>query len=187
MPAPTPRPSSERRSRLPPNLSRSTRKVVYLEDERRSVWSICGAERTQTPANDCKHRRFERPAIPCNQPPVLASACRGPGMVKRGSTVPAVVCASPSRRRRVQCSSRWLSVKTTAQPALIPPEVAGSSRCYPAIPATPVSKDPAHGGNPRLSPLSPQAPRPACHAGGRGFESRRSRSFAVASPAASQP
>jgi hypothetical protein len=73
--------------------------------------------------------------------------------------------------RRVQHSSRLLSSKTTTHPALIPQEVAGSSRPYPAIPATPVSKDPAHGGNPRLSPLNPQAPRPACHAGGRGFES----------------
>jgi hypothetical protein len=54
---------------------------------RRSVWSICGGERTQTPANDGKHRRFERPAIPCNQPSVVASACRGPEMVRRGSAV----------------------------------------------------------------------------------------------------
>ncbi len=51
-------------------------------------------------------------------------------------------------------------------PALIPQEVAGSHRDYPAVPATAVSKDPAHGGNPRLSPVSPQVPRPVCHAGG---------------------
>src|SRR5438552_8799307 len=93
MPAPTPRPSSERRSRLPPNLSRSSRKVVYLDDERRSVWSICGAGRTQTPANDCKHYRFESPAIPCDQPPVkrtFATACQRlpsiPSLSERGST-----------------------------------------------------------------------------------------------------
>ena len=34
---------------------------------------------------------------------------------------------------------------------------------------------PADAANPRVCPLSPEAPRPACHAGGRGFESRRSR------------
>jgi len=34
---------------------------------------------------------------------------------------------------------------------------------------------PALAGNPRLLPPSPEPPRPACHAGGRGFESRRSR------------
>jgi hypothetical protein len=76
----------------------------------------------------------------------------------------------------VQHSSRWLSDKTTTHPAPIPQEVAGSSRPYPTIPATRVSKDPAHGGNPRTSPPRPEAVRPACHAGGRGFESRRSRS-----------
>jgi hypothetical protein len=58
-------------------------KVVYLDDERRSVWSICGAERTQTRANDGRHRRFESLVIPCSQAPVVASACRGPGMVER--------------------------------------------------------------------------------------------------------
>jgi hypothetical protein len=63
----------------------------------------------------------------------------------------------------------------TTHPALIPHEAAGSSRKRPPIPATPVSKRPALSANPRLSPLSPEAPRPACHAGGRGFESRRSR------------
>jgi hypothetical protein len=60
-------------------------------------------------------------------------------------------------------------------PADIPPEVVGSSRRSPAIPANHRDRSPAHGGNPRLSPSSPELPRPACHAGGRGFESRRSR------------
>jgi hypothetical protein len=87
----------------------------------------------------------------------------------------AVVYASPPRRRHIQHSSRWLSAKTTTHLAPIPQEVAGSSRPYRTIPATPVSKDPAHGGNPRTSPPRPEAARPACHAGGRGFESRRSR------------
>jgi hypothetical protein len=62
----------------------------------------------------------------------------------------------------------------------------GASRMYPAggrrkLPPAPVDprngrgETPALAGNPRLSPLNPLAPRPACHAGGRGFESRRSR------------
>ena len=58
--------------------------------------------------------------------------------------------------------------------ALIPQEVAGGSRRHPRIPATPGAERPAHAMNPRRSPPSPQTPRPACHAGGRGFESRRS-------------
>jgi putative PIN family toxin of toxin-antitoxin system len=51
-----------------------------------------------------------------------------------------------------------LAARTTAHPALIPQEAGGSSRLYPAIPATPDANSPAHGGNPRLFPLSPQAP-----------------------------
>ena len=43
------------------------------------------------------------------------------------------------------------------------------------MPARRGAKRPACAGNPRLSPPRPEAPRPACHAGGRGFESRRSR------------
>ena len=65
--------------------------------------------------------------------------------------------------------------KTTPHPAQIPQEVAGGSRLRPVIPARPQAKRPAREGNPRLLPLSPKTPRPACHAGGRGFESRRSR------------
>jgi len=67
------------------------------------------------------------------------------------------------------------TIEATTDPALIPEEVAGSSRRRPRIPATPGSERPALAGNPRLSPLRPEAPRPACHAGSRGFESRRSR------------
>jgi hypothetical protein len=55
--------------------------------------------------------------------------------------------------------------------------VAGTPPPYPAIPATAGSERPALVGNPRRSPLIPEAARPACHAGGHGFESRRSRSF----------
>jgi hypothetical protein len=45
-----------------------------------------------------------------------------------------------------------------------------NSRPAPRIPAARL-ESPAHGPNPRPCPLSPEAPRPACHAGGRGFES----------------
>jgi hypothetical protein len=43
-----------------------------------------------------------------------------------------------------------------------------NSRPAPRIPATARLESPAHGPNPRPCPLSPEAPRPACHAGGRG-------------------
>ena len=51
-----------------------------------------------------------------------------------------------------------LAIETTTHPALIPQELAGTSRQYPLIPATRRSESPAVGGNPRRSPLSPQAP-----------------------------
>ncbi len=54
--------------------------------------------------------------------------------------------------------SAELPMKTTLHPALIPQEAAGSSRLLPGIPATLGSESPALGGNPRLCPLSPQAP-----------------------------
>ena len=59
--------------------------------------------------------------------------------------------------RRVPHSSRWF-VKATAHPALIPQEVAGSSRQSPAIPATPRSESAALAWNPHLSPVMPEAP-----------------------------
>jgi hypothetical protein len=55
---------------------------------------------------------------------------------------------------------------------------AGGRRKLPQAPGGPrksSGESPAHAGNPRPLPLSPEPPRPACHAGGRGFESRRSR------------
>ena len=79
------------------------------------------------------------------------------------------------RRQRHPRLSGAFSTRTTPHPALIPHDVAGSSRPRPPIPATPGSENPALAGNPRLSPARQEAPRPARHAGGRGFESRRSR------------
>jgi hypothetical protein len=88
-------------------------------------------------------------------------------MVRRGSRDPADTAFG---------ADLVLAIETTTHPALIPRKVAGTSRQYRLKAATRRSESPAVAGNPRLSPLSPEAPRPACHAGGRGFESLRSRS-----------
>jgi hypothetical protein len=68
-----------------------------------------------------------------------------------------------------------VTTRATKHPALIPHEVPAGARKRRAIPAKRGAKRPARAGNPRLSPPRPEASRPACHAGGRGFESRRSR------------
>jgi hypothetical protein len=67
--------------------------------------------------------------------------------------------------------------QTTFHPAHLPRQVGGSSCRGAVIPASQVARRSAHTGNRRPFPLSPELPRPACHAGGRGFESRRSRKF----------
>ena len=54
--------------------------------------------------------------------------------------------------------SRLFSTRATSHPALIPHEAGGTSGSLPAIPATPESESPAHGGNPRLFPLGAEAP-----------------------------
>jgi len=86
-------------------------------------------------------------------------------------------CALASPDMRIPQTSRASPSRTTLYPAYIPREVAGSSRRPPVIPASNRAKGPALAGNPRLFPTSPETPRPACHAGGRGFESRRSRLY----------
>jgi hypothetical protein len=83
----------------------------------------------------------------------------------------------PSRRLHTQRPPHAPLVTnlTTEHPALITHEVPAGSRQRTAIPARPGARPPARAGNPRLSPPRAEATRPACHAGGRGFESRRSR------------
>jgi hypothetical protein len=68
-----------------------------------------------------------------------------------------------------------VTTRTTKHPALIPHEAPAGARRSTAIPARRGAKRPGRAGNPRLSPPRAEAARPACHAGGRGFESRRSR------------
>jgi hypothetical protein len=80
------------------------------------------------------------------------------------------------RDRRVHPAGIPLGrLRQQSDPAYIPQEVGGNPRWRAAIPARRRSKRPAHGENPRPFPASPATPRPSCHAGGRGFESRRSR------------
>ena len=58
----------------------------------------------------------------------------------------------------------------TGNPAQIPPEVAGSPRRRPPIPARLRRKALPSPRNPRLRPAGPAEPNPACHAGGRAHE-----------------
>ena len=117
-----------------------------------------------------------------------AGRCRGHCVQGRAPAPPRPSGMTPNRPRfdpgpsadrsagvRAICLRPLLTATTTRHPADIPQEDAGSSRPPPPIPASPRLERPALPGDPRLSPLSPEPPRPACHAGGRGFESRRSR------------
>jgi hypothetical protein len=80
-------------------------------------------------------------------------------MVRRGRAIPQIP-------HPALISS--LAIETTTHPGLIPQEVAGTSRQYPLNAATRRSESPAVAGNPRLSPLSPEAPK-------IGLSRRRSR------------
>ena len=74
----------------------------------------------------------------------------------------------------VRPSDRSFAETTTEHPAQIPREASASPRPRPVIAATPRSEGPGHAANPRSVPTNPGRARPARHAGGRGFESRRS-------------
>ncbi len=67
------------------------------------------------------------------------------------------------------------AVEATKHPALVPQEGTGSSRLHPRIHATSGLENPALARESPPTPARPEVPRPACHAGGCGFESRRCR------------
>jgi hypothetical protein len=98
-------------------------------------------------------------------------------MCTEGSTsFPGAAMPQSSRKTATRSRRSWmrdcirnessLSNETRAHPAHVRQEVVGSPSPYPRIPATPRPEDPAPASDPRLSPLNPQAPCPACHAGG---------------------
>ena len=120
----------------------------------------------------------ESPAIPSRIAVALRRRCRRapePPFSPRKISRPPHRCLPRTVPLSIRQSSVLFSFSATAYPAYIPRDVAGTFRRYPAIPAKARTQSPALAGNPRLSPPSPELPRPACHAGGRGFESRRSR------------
>jgi hypothetical protein len=95
----------------------------------------------------------ETVAVGCHRlPPTLHG--------KEGVDVaPVPPAAIQSRQgRAIERDPVLFATLATTHPALIPQEVPGSSRTAPQIPATPEAESPALGGNPRLSPLSPEAP-----------------------------
>ena len=79
----------------------------------------------------------------------------------------AQVVPREGRGRSASHPPNRLQDRQQTHPADIPQEIVGSSRRSPAMPANHRDRSPALAGNPRLSPLSSEAPRPACHAGGR--------------------
>ena len=151
-----------------------------------------------------RQHRHDHPASPSNPGRLTQGSARGSNLfgssvARRGcwlgsgtrATSPDRLACAPQSGRHIRSKRRpatpfprrarraTLTQETTIHPAQIPQEAAGSSRPGPSIPATSTHERPAPAGDPRLSRLSPQAPRPACHAGGRGFESRRSRKVPV--------
>jgi hypothetical protein len=137
------------------------------------LWSQAGAttgNQWQIAGRPLGRKQAKFVAVRCDQLPEPSNGKEGVDVA------PVPPAAIQSRQGRViERDPVLFATLATTHPALIRQEVPGSSRTAPQIPATPEAESPALGGNPRLSPVSPEAPRPACHAGGRGFESRRSR------------
>jgi hypothetical protein len=80
-------------------------------------------------------------------------------------------------KRRLGLVEADSTAMATVDPAQIPHAVAGSTRRPPQIAGSRREKNPALAWNPQLVRARPGRFHPACHAGGRGFESRRSRSL----------
>ena len=117
----------------------------------------------------------------CSLPPAAVISARHPRpkglpLPLPNSTLPRVVASRPGdlQVRTADRIPRSLLTETTIYPAQIPQEAAESSRWHPPIPASRGGETPCYAANPPFPP-SPELARPACHAGGRGFESRRSR------------
>ena len=77
--------------------------------------------------------------------------------VEVGELWPFAVAGTFVPRVSPRCARKFAE-KATRHPALVPQEMPRSSPTVPRIPATTGTQSPAHGGNPRLSPLSPEAP-----------------------------
>ena len=128
-----------------------------------------------------------KPPVPCivrgEDLVVSAGICFG-GAVRRADRGPPAspfrVSPVPTLRRlapeaNIPARPVAFAITTTLHPAHIPPEVAGSSRRYPSIPARWRTKDPLSPRNPRLSPLTPGGAMTGLSRRRSRVESRRSR------------